>query len=131
MSRPLNFAVVGLGMGGHHCTAVRNAKGAHLAALCDIDEDRLAQHTKEFDCKGYSRYGDVLKDKSIDAVCIVVESGYHAELGIQAARAGKHIIMEKPVDITPGRIKSSRTKSRRPGSSAGVSSSHGWTTATS
>jgi len=105
MPRDLSFAVVGLGMGGHHCTAVGNATGAHLAAVCDVDEERLAQRMKEFDCKGYSRYADVLKDQSIDAVCIVVESGYHADLGIQAARAGKHIIMEKPVDITPARIK--------------------------
>jgi predicted dehydrogenase len=62
MPRPLNFAVVGLGMGGHHCTAVRNAKGAHLAAVCDMDEDRLAQRLKEFNCKGYLRYADVLED---------------------------------------------------------------------
>ncbi len=105
MAKTLNFAVVGLGMGGHHCKALKNAKGAHLAAVCDIDEDRLAQRMKEFDCKGYTRYADVLKDKSIDAVCIVVESGYHAKLGIQAAKAGKHIIMEKPIDITPAKIK--------------------------
>ncbi|MCX5757483.1 MAG: Gfo/Idh/MocA family oxidoreductase [Candidatus Hydrogenedentes bacterium] len=105
MAKTLNFAVVGLGMGGHHCTAIRNAKGAHLAGVCDIDEERLALRMKEFDCKGYTRYADVLKDKSIDAVCIVVESGYHAKLGIQAAKAGKHIIMEKPIDITPAKIK--------------------------
>jgi len=104
MAKELGFAVVGLGMGGHHCKALADAKGARLEAVCDIDEERLAQRTKEFGCKGYTRYSDVLKDKAIDAVCIVVESGYHTQLGIQAARAGKHIIMEKPVDITPQRI---------------------------
>jgi len=101
----LNFAVVGLGMGGHHCKAIRAAKGANLAAVCDLDPERLAERTKEFDVKGYARYADVLKDKTIDVVNIVVESGYHATLGIKAAKAGKHIIMEKPVDITPGRIR--------------------------
>lgn len=105
MAKELNFAVVGLGMGGHHCIAVRNAKGANLAAICDLDEERLAQRMKEFDVKGYTRYADILKDPSIDAVCIVTESAYHSDLGIKAARAGKHIIMEKPVDITPARIK--------------------------
>ncbi len=105
MGKDLNFVVVGLGMGGHHCKAIQGAKGAHLAGVCDLDEERLAQRMKEFDCKGYARYTDVLKDKSVDAVCIVVESGNHATLGIQAAKAGKHIVMEKPVDVTPVRIK--------------------------
>ena len=105
MARDLNFAVVGLGMGGHHCKAIQQAKGANLAAVCDLDEERLQPRMKEFDCKGYVRYADVLKDKSIDVVNLVVESGYHAAMGIQAARADKHLIVEKPVDVTPARIK--------------------------
>ena len=64
MAKELSFAVVGLGMGGHHCKAILNAKGAYLAAVCDIDEERLAQRMKEFGCKGYARYSEVLKDKT-------------------------------------------------------------------
>ena len=105
MARNLNFAVVGLGMGGHHCRAINNAKGASLAAVCDIDEERLTNAVKQYGCKGYARYSDVLKDKSIDVVNIVTESGYHAAMGIRAARAGKHLIVEKPVDVTPAKIK--------------------------
>jgi predicted dehydrogenase len=105
MAGSVNFAVVGLGMGGHHCKAIQGAKGACLAAVCDLDEERLAQRVNEFGCRGYSRYADVLKDKSIDAVCIATESGYHAAMGIQAARAGKHLIVEKPVDVTPAKIR--------------------------
>ena len=41
MAKELNFAVVGLGMGGHHIMSVRNAKGANLAIVCDHDEARL------------------------------------------------------------------------------------------
>ncbi|HIJ64874.1 MAG TPA: Gfo/Idh/MocA family oxidoreductase [Candidatus Hydrogenedentes bacterium] len=105
MARDLNFGVVGLGMGGHHCIAVKKAKGANLVAVCDLDEERLARATKTHGVRGYTKYAEMLKDKSIDCVNVVVESGKHAELGIAAARAGKHIIMEKPVDITPARIK--------------------------
>jgi len=105
MAKELNFAVVGLGMGGHHIKAVLDAKGASLSLVCDHDEKRLAERMKEFDCKGSPRFSDVLKDKTIDAVCIVTESGYHAAMGIKAAKAGKHLIMEKPIDVTPAKIK--------------------------
>lgn len=105
MAKKLNFAVVGLGMGVHHIEAVRNAKGANLAIVCDHDEKRLVACMKKYDCKGTPRFSDILKDKSVDVVCIVTESGYHTTLGIQAAKAGKHLIMEKPVDVTPARIK--------------------------
>ncbi|MBN2311019.1 MAG: Gfo/Idh/MocA family oxidoreductase [Candidatus Hydrogenedentes bacterium] len=104
MAKAMNFGVVGLGMGGHHCRSIVSAKGAHLAAVCDIDEERLARHVKDFGCKGYKRYSDMLKDPEIEAVCIVTESGKHAQMGAQAAEAGKHLIVEKPIDITPPRI---------------------------
>lgn len=105
MARDLNFAVVGLGMGGHHCRAITGAKGAQLAAVCDLDPKRVKERSEEFGCKGYTKFDDVLKDKEIDVVCVVTESGYHTEMGIKVARAGKHMIMEKPIDIVPARIK--------------------------
>ena len=105
MAKQLNIAVVGLGMGRHHCKAIRNAKGANLAGVCDVDEHRLTEAMREFDCKGYPRYTDVLKDADVDAVSIVTESGYHAAMGIKGARAGKHLIVEKPVEVTPAKIR--------------------------
>ncbi|HOJ31933.1 MAG TPA: Gfo/Idh/MocA family oxidoreductase [Candidatus Hydrogenedentes bacterium] len=104
MAKELGFGVVGLGMGGHHCKAIIKAKGARLVAVCDHDKERLEQRVKEFNCKGYLSYAEMLKDPEIDVVNIATESGKHAAMGIQAARAGKHIIVEKPVDITPKKI---------------------------
>lgn len=91
-------------MGGHHCLAIREARGAELAAVCDIHPERLQQRVAEFGVKGYARYQDLLKDPDIDVVSIVTESGNHTAMGVAAARAGKHIVVEKPVDITPERI---------------------------
>ena len=105
MARALNFGIVGLGMGGHHALAIKTAKGAQLVAICDTDEERLYPMAKEHDCKAYERYGAMLKDPEIDAVCIVTETGYHATMGVQAARAGKHIIMEKPIDVNPAKMR--------------------------
>ncbi len=104
MSEEVGFAVVGLGMGRHHCRAITSAPGARLVAVCDIDRKRLDPTAKEFGCKGYERFADVLADRDVRVVNIATPSGMHAEMGIQAAEAGKHIIVEKPADISPQRI---------------------------
>lgn len=108
MPRELNFAVLGLGMGMHHCMAITEAKGARLAAVCDHDEARLKEAVDKYGCQGYAKYAHMLKNKDIDVVCIVTESGLHTKHGAMAARAGKHLLVEKPVDITPARIKKLR-----------------------
>lgn len=102
--KSVRFGVVGLGMGGHHCIAINNARGAELAAICDKHPGRLAEREKQFKVKAYSDYADMLRDPDIDVISIVTESAYHADMGIAAAKAGKHIVVEKPVDITPARI---------------------------
>ena len=105
MAKEYGFAVIGLGIGMHHCAAIEQAKGARLAAVCDHDPERLAEAMKKHGCHGYSDWKDLLADPGIDCVNITVESGKHAEFGVSAAKAGKHIIVEKPVDISPSRVK--------------------------
>jgi predicted dehydrogenase len=92
-------------MGKHHCKAIQTAKGAALAAICDSDEERLHEGMNAFGCKGYTDFSELLKDEAVDCINICTESGTHADLGIAAARAGKHIVVEKPVDVTPAPIK--------------------------
>ena len=104
MASEIGFGVVGLGMGRHHCNAIDRAEGARLAAVCDADEKRLEAGTEEFGCRGYTDYGSFLADQAVEVVNIATPSGSHAELGIPAARAGKHLIVEKPADITVERI---------------------------
>jgi len=104
MSQDVGFAVVGLGMGRHHCKAIQTAPGARLVAVCDIDEERLQPTAEEHSCKAYADFGALLKDEEIEVVNIATPSGIHAEMGIQATEAGKHLIVEKPADILPERI---------------------------
>lgn len=115
----IGFAVVGLGMGGRHCEAILEAKGAALVALCDKHPERLEQRVEEFGVPGYVKYQDLLKDPHVDVVSIATESGNHAHMGIAAVRAGKHIIVEKPVDITPSRIDALQREVERAGVKCG------------
>jgi len=120
MPKDLNFAVVGLGMGMHHCKAICAAKGAQLAAVCDHDEERLGEAVKEYDVKGYLRWADLLKDPEVDVINVCVESGKHSDFAMAAAKAGKHVIVEKPVEITPARIRKLRDTIDKTGVTCGV-----------
>jgi UDP-N-acetyl-2-amino-2-deoxyglucuronate dehydrogenase len=104
MAEQTGFAVVGLGMGRHHCKAIAAAPGARLVAVCDTDGERLEATAKEYGCRAYSDYAELLADDEVVVVNIATPSGMHSAMGIQAAAAGKHMIVEKPADIKPERI---------------------------
>ncbi len=102
----LGFGVVGLGMGKHHCKAASSAKGCKLAAFCDIDEERLNGVAEQYpDAKAYTSYAEMLADPEVGAVSIATPSGMHADMAMEAIAAGKHLLVEKPVDIDVAKIK--------------------------
>ena len=102
--RQIGFGVVGLGMGSYHADAIIKAKGANLIALCDIDESRLKRETEKHKVKGYANYDDMLKDSEIEVINVCTPSGMHVDMAIPAVRAGKNIIVEKPVDIKVDKV---------------------------
>lgn len=104
MADELGFAVVGLGMGKHHCRSARDMEGGRLVAVCDLDEERLRPVAEQFECKAYTSFEELLEDDEVQVVNIATPSGMHAEMGARAADAGKHLIVEKPADITPEKI---------------------------
>jgi UDP-N-acetyl-2-amino-2-deoxyglucuronate dehydrogenase len=98
--RPLRFAVIGLGMGVHHCKDLLDARGCELAAVCDTDPDRLEQNRRQFGVKATESFAEILADPEIDVVNVCTPSGLHAEQTVAALRAGKHVVCEKPPDVT-------------------------------
>ncbi|OQB40453.1 MAG: Glucose--fructose oxidoreductase precursor [Candidatus Latescibacteria bacterium ADurb.Bin168] len=101
---PVKFGVVGLGMGQHHCKAIAAANGAELVAVCDIDMERTNKMVQTYGCKGYSSYAEFLNHPGMEAVCICVPSGMHADFGIQAIQTGKHLVVEKPPDVKAAKV---------------------------
>ena len=105
MEKIVNAAVVGLGVGMQHCRGAAKAEGGRLYAVCDLREDRIERALSEFPgTKTFNDYDEMLKDPEIDLVSVCVPSGLHADLAIRALRAGKHVLVEKPMDITVDRI---------------------------
>jgi predicted dehydrogenase len=98
--RPLRFAVVGLGMGVQHCCDLRDARGCELVAICDTSPERLEQNRLKFGVKATASFPEVLADPDVDIVNVCTPSGTHADLSVQALQAGKHVVCEKPPDVT-------------------------------
>lgn len=97
----IGFGIVGAGMiSRFHAKALAEVRGAKLVACADSAKDRAEALAKEFGCTAYDSVDAMLADKSVDAVTIATPSGAHMEPAVAAANAGKHVIVEKPLEIT-------------------------------
>ncbi len=98
----VGFAVVGLGMGRNRSRMIQDTDGAELKVVVDLDETRLREAGSELDVVGTTDLDAALNRDDVDVVMVMTPSGTHAEVGIQAARAGKHVITTKPMDVSTG-----------------------------
>jgi UDP-N-acetyl-2-amino-2-deoxyglucuronate dehydrogenase len=71
-----------------------------LSAVCDVDEERAREAGEREGVPWFTSYDEMLAKAPADIVTIATPSGMHAAHGIAAARAGKHVITEKPMSIT-------------------------------
>jgi predicted dehydrogenase len=102
MQRQPRFAVVGLGTWGEMLArSMADMAGVDLAAVCDINEARarwVAQSTGTR--MYYTDFASLAEDESITAVVVATPDHQHLEVGLAAARAGKHLLIEKPLATT-------------------------------
>ncbi|MGH9855005.1 MAG: Gfo/Idh/MocA family protein, partial [Blastocatellia bacterium] len=80
--------------------AIASIPGARLIAVCARDEKRVAEFAAKFGATGYTDYAQFLEHPGLRIVNICTPSGLHAEQGAAAARAGKHVLVEKPIETT-------------------------------
>ena len=101
MNKKAGYAVVGLGVGVHHAKAAAESARADLIAVCDLIPEKLETAAAEYPgVRTYTDFAEMLQSPDIDIVSICVPSGMHADLAVQALEAGKHVLVEKPIDIT-------------------------------
>jgi UDP-N-acetyl-2-amino-2-deoxyglucuronate dehydrogenase len=98
---PIGFGIIGCGMiANFHAKAIADLRGAKLVACHDAvpaAAERLAAATG---CRAYSDLDAMLADPGVRAVTIGTPSGAHLDPAVAAAKAGKHVIVEKPLEIT-------------------------------
>lgn len=99
------FGIIGGGMiANFHAQAIEAMDGGQLGAIYARDPEKAAALSKKYNCRGYHDLDAFLADDAIDIVTIATPSGAHLEPALAAAKKGKHIICEKPLEVTPDRI---------------------------
>jgi UDP-N-acetyl-2-amino-2-deoxyglucuronate dehydrogenase len=98
----LRFGIVGCGsIGPTHAGALAQIGEAELVAVADPVEERAAKMAKKFAVRSiYKTDDELIADPNVDVVCFCTPSGMHTDGAVKALRAGKHAVVEKPMDIS-------------------------------
>ena len=96
------FAIIGCGaVSQFHAKAIQELENGNLYGVYDTRRESAEKFASSYEgCKVFSTLDELFSCKEVDIVNICVPSGLHAELAIKAAKAGKHVIVEKPMAIT-------------------------------
>lgn len=97
--RKIKVALIGCGrISRNHFGAIeKHAENVELVAVCDTDKNIVAEIQKNHHISGYQDYNALLEHSDADMVILCTPSGLHPEQTIAAARAGKHVMTEKPM----------------------------------
>jgi predicted dehydrogenase len=93
-------------IGGVHVTALKGIPEARAVGAWSRSAERTRQFAAQHQVRGYGSYEELLADPAVEAVVICLPAGYHMEYGLRAAEAGKHVIVEKPIDVTLAKAQS-------------------------
>jgi predicted dehydrogenase len=99
--KPLRVAIVGCGrISDLHQLGYRGREDAKIVAVCDTNKSQAKKKAREWGVeKVYGKYKDVLSDKEVDAVELLTPHHLHCPMTVQAAEAGKHISVQKPMAL--------------------------------
>lgn len=101
----MKFGIIGAGMiGQFHAKAITAMDGGELHSVFDLRQESADKLAAEYGAKGYSDIDSFLGDPELEIVTVGTPSGAHLEPSLAALNAGKHVICEKPLEITTERI---------------------------
>ena len=103
--QPLNFAVIGAGnIGKIQAEALRHIPDARVSVICNRGEVAGRALAEKHGAVWVADFQDAVTRDDVDVVTICTPSGTHMEIAVAAAQAGKHLLVEKPIDITLERV---------------------------
>lgn len=98
----IGIGIVGSGMiSNFHAKAIADTHNGKLIGCHDRNFDRAQAFGEQHDCKAFETLEAMLADPEIDAIAVCTPSGAHLEPAVAAAKAGKHVMVEKPLEVTP------------------------------
>ncbi len=98
----MKFGLIGFGAWGeHHAAAITKAEDAELIAIACKSEQTFAKAKKAYPkTRVYRDYNELIQNPDVEALDIVLPTFLHAEVGVKALLAGKHVLLEKPMALT-------------------------------
>jgi predicted dehydrogenase len=104
MAKNLRCAVIGVGaIGSDHLNSLLHCRRAASVAIADSNARRAKEAAERYKIqRSYSDYHELLEQPDIDAVTIAVPNYLHAPVAIDALKAGKHVMVEKPMALNAG-----------------------------
>lgn len=100
----VRFGIAGLGVGRSRARWTLETPGAQLTAIYDGRLDNAQKLASEWGCAAAGSFEELIARDDVDVVGIFTPSGTHADLAIQAMRAGKHAISTKPPDVSVAKV---------------------------
>jgi len=105
MAKVYGFGIVGSGMiANFHADAIKQLGQGKLVGVVARNEDRVNAFVDKHGGRAYTNLDDFLSNKDIDIVTICTPSGSHMEPTVEAAKHGKHVLCEKPMEVTLDRV---------------------------
>lgn len=100
----VGFGIIGCGFAASiHAKAIKSTEQGKLLGVYDVDEKKVKEFAEKYNVQVYTDLEKFLAQDDIQIVSICTPSNLHASLGVQVARTGKHLVIEKPLDVTPER----------------------------
>ena len=110
----VDFGLVGTGHIAHeHAKALQKVKGARLVAVYSKDAQRADVFSKKYKAVAYSNLQKMLEHPGLEAVDIVNRNGEHAESALVCVLAGKHVVVEKPFDVSVAKARKVLEEARK------------------
>lgn len=92
------FGIIGCGsVADFHIEAIRQIEDATLTVVSSRNEAKAKAVADKENCAWVTDYEELLRRSDVDIVCVTTSSGSHAKIGLDVLRAGKHLVLEKPI----------------------------------
>ena len=101
MADKISVGTIGAGgIARAHIAAMKGIDNIRLSAVMDVDFSRAEEVARENKAKAYGNLDDLLADSDVDAVIVCSPHNVHGEQVVASAKAGKHVLVEKPMALT-------------------------------
>lgn len=125
MAEKLRFGIIGCGViGPTHAEAITSLPDAELVAVADIVPEKAQKLADKYHVKAYTSAQEMLANEQLDIVDVCTPSGMHGEFACMVMRAGRHVIVEKPMEIKRERLDEMLRVQKETGKQLAVISQH-------